>query len=62
MVGVLAPLDHKYVKPLPVGALSVTCPPAQKVVGPEAVTTACGTGLNATTTGAELAVQLPFEV
>ena len=42
---------------MPAGALSVTVPPLQNVVGPEAVIVATGSGLTVTVVGAEVALQ-----
>src|SRR6266550_912004 len=42
----VAPLDHKYV--VPAGAVSVTEPPTQNVVGPPAVIVGVGSGLTVT--------------
>lgn len=44
---------------MPALAVRVTFPPAQNVVGPEAVMLAVGAGLTATFVGADVAVQ-PF--
>lgn len=53
---VVAPFDQRYEKPP--GAESVTFPPAQKVVGPEAVMVGvAGSGLTVTAVGAEVAEQ-----
>lgn len=55
----MAPFDQV----LPVDALevSVTVPPWQKVVGPEAVTVGvAGTGLTVTVLALDVAVQYPF--
>ena len=57
MLCAVEPSDHKYV--YPAGALSVTLPPWQKVVGPDAVTVAGGLALTATTWAAEVLLQ-PF--
>jgi hypothetical protein len=54
---VVAPFDHEY--ELPLDAVSVTEPPAQNVVGPEAVIVAAGSGLTVTFVAADVAVQ-PF--
>jgi hypothetical protein len=55
---VVAPFDHAYVYPM--GAVSVTLPPAQNVVGPPAVTAGVvGFGLTVTDVAALLAAQ-PF--
>ena len=43
---------------MPAGALSVTLPPAQKVVGPDGVMVASGGAFAFTTVGAEVAEQL----
>jgi len=52
-----APFDHKYVEPAL--DVSVTLPPAQKVVAPIAVIVGCaGTGFTVTATF-ELAVVIP---
>lgn len=51
---VVAPVLHRYdVAPV---AVSVTFPPAQKVVGPLGVTTTVGAGSTFTTTGVEVPV------
>jgi hypothetical protein len=42
----------------PAGALSVTLPPWQKVVGPPGVTVVDGAGFTVTAVGADAAVQL----
>jgi hypothetical protein len=57
---VVAPFDHRYVKPA--GAVSVTEPPAQNVVGPEGVIAGvAGAALTVTTVAADVALQpLPF--
>ena len=55
--GVVAPLDHAY--EAPEDAVRVTEPPAQNVVGPEAVIEAVGSGLTVTAVAAEVAEQ-PF--
>ncbi|MEO6486922.1 MAG: hypothetical protein ABIO78_03150 [Thermoanaerobaculia bacterium] len=53
---VIAPFDHEYDEP---GlAVSVTLPPAQKVVGPDAVMLAVGVVVTVTVVGAEVAEQL----
>lgn len=44
---------------MPAGAVSVTLPPSQNVVGPEVVTVAVGGGVTVTVVGADVAVQ-PF--
>ena len=57
---VVAPFDHEYVKPA--GAVSVTEPPLQNVVGPFAVITGfAGVALTVTCVASDVAVQLPFE-
>ena len=54
----VAPVDHAYVKPA--GAVSVTLPPVQKVVGPPAVIAGVeGFGLTVTVVAALVALQ-PF--
>jgi hypothetical protein len=56
---VVAPVDQRYDAPL--DAVSVTLPPAQKVVGPEAVMLAAGFALTVTAVDADVALQpLPF--
>jgi hypothetical protein len=55
--GVVAPFDQRYDAPL--DAVSVTLPPAQKVVGPLAVIVATGAALTVTAVGADVALQ-PF--
>ena len=57
IVCVVAPLLHKY-DPA-VGTVNPTEPPSQIFVGPFAVITAIGTGVNATVETAEVTVQ-PF--
>ena len=52
---VVAPFDQRYDAPL--DAVSVTLPPAQKVVGPPAVMLAVGLALTVTAVGAEAALQ-----
>ena len=60
MLCVVAPVDHKYV--VPALDVSVTLPPAQKVVGPEAVIVgAAGKLLTVTITGSEAGLSHPFE-
>ena len=54
---VVAPFDQRYDPPL--DAVSVTLPPAQKVVGPPAVIVGVGFGLTVTTVAAEVPLQ-PF--
>ena len=55
---VVAPFDHKYDEPAE--AVSVTEPPAQNVVGPEAVIVAIGFSLTVTATGVEVALVQPL--
>jgi len=56
--GVVAPFDHRYVKPE--GAVSVTLPPAQNVVGPLGVIVGVeGFALTVTVVAALVALQ-PF--
>jgi hypothetical protein len=52
---VVAPVDQRYVAPL--DAVSVTLPPAQKVVGPPAVMLAVGFALAVTEVGEDVALQ-----
>jgi hypothetical protein len=53
---VVAPFDHAYV--YPAGAVSVTLPPVQNVVGPPAVIVGVvGFGLTVTVVAAEVAAQ-----
>jgi archaellum component FlaF (FlaF/FlaG flagellin family) len=52
---VVAPVDQRY--EAPPDAVSVTLPPAQKVVGPPAVMPAVGIAFAVTTVGAEVALQ-----
>jgi hypothetical protein len=54
---VVAPVDQRY--ELPLDAVSVTLPPAQKVVGPPAVMLAVGLAFAVTTVGEDVAQQ-PF--
>ena len=55
MLDVVAPFDHKYV--VPALDVSVTEPPAQNVVGPEAVIVgAAGSALTVTTVAADTAL------
>jgi hypothetical protein len=54
---VFAPLDQRY--DAPADAVSVTLPPAQKVVGPSAETAAAGSGDTVTFVAALVALQ-PF--
>jgi hypothetical protein len=55
MACVVAPVDQRYDAPL--DAVSVTLPPAQKVVEPPAVMLAIGFAFTVTTVGVELALQ-----
>lgn len=56
---VVAPFDHRY--EAEAGAVSVTLPPVQNVVGPDAVTTGvAGTGLTVTLWDAEAAQPSAF--
>ena len=55
--GVVAPLDQRYDEPA--DAVSVTLPPAQKVIGPAAVILAVGLAFTVTAVGADVALQ-PF--
>jgi hypothetical protein len=55
--GVVAPFDQRYDAPLE--AVSVTLPPAQKVVGPPAVIVAAGLPLTVTAVGDDVPLQ-PF--
>ena len=48
------PIFHCQVRFVSAGALSVTFPPAQNVVGPDAVIAAEGSGLTVTETGEEV--------
>ena len=57
MLGVAAPVLHRYVAP-PV-AVSVTAPPAQNVLGPSAEIPAVGAGLMSSVVVAEDAAQPP---
>jgi hypothetical protein len=52
---VVAPVDQRYEFPL--DAVSVTLPPAQKVVGPPAVMLAVGFAFAMTTVGADVVLQ-----
>ena len=52
---VVAPLDQRYDEPAL--AVSVTEPPAQNVVGPEAVIDAAGRAFTVTAVGADVALQ-----
>src|SRR6185436_18527608 len=52
---VVAPFDQRY--ELALEAVSVTLPPAQKVVGPPAVIVAVGSAFTVTVVGAEVALQ-----
>src|SRR5688500_18558785 len=54
---VFAPLDQEYVV-MPAGAVSVTLPPAQNVVGPDGVMVVSGGALTVTRVGADVAEQL----
>ena len=54
---VVAPVDQRYDAPLE--AVSMTLPPLQNVVGPEAVMVAAGSGFTVTTAGDDVALQ-PF--
>jgi hypothetical protein len=54
---VVAPVDHAYVSPA--GAVSVTLPPSQNVVGPEAVIVVSGSGRTTTVVADEPLLQ-PF--
>jgi hypothetical protein len=54
---VIAPFDQRYVEPAL--AVSVTDPPLQKVVGPEALIVASGLVLTVTDFAAEVVLQ-PF--
>jgi hypothetical protein len=56
---VVAPVDQRYDAAL--DAVSVTLPPAQNVVGPDAVMLAAGFAFTVTVVDAEVALQpLPF--
>jgi hypothetical protein len=57
MAAVVAPVDQRY--DVPPDAVSVTLPPAQKVVGPDGVIVAVGSGLTVTVCEAGAEVQ-PF--
>ncbi len=57
MACVVAPFDQRY--DAPAEAVSVTLPPAQKVVGPPAVIVAAGLALAVTTVGVDVPLQ-PF--
>ena len=60
MLCVVAPVDHSQVEPAL--EVSVTLPPAQKVVAPEAVIVgAAGRAFTVTTTGSEAGLSHPFE-
>ncbi len=52
----MAPFDHAY-DAAPAGAVSVTLPPAQNVVGPLAVIVAFGVLVTVTMVGAEVLLQ-----
>jgi hypothetical protein len=54
---VVAPVDQRYDEPAL--AVSVTEPPSQNVVGPEALIVASGLGLTVTVVAAEVMLQ-PF--
>ena len=54
---VVAPFDHEYA--LPLDAVSVTEPPVQKVVAPEAVIVGAGSGFTVTAVAGDVALQ-PF--
>jgi hypothetical protein len=56
---VVAPVDQRYDAPL--DAVSVTLPPAQNVVGPDAVIVADGFALTVTAVADDVALQ-PFEL
>ena len=53
---VVAPVFQRYDEK-PAGAVSVTLPPAQNVVGPEGVTVGAGSGLTVTATGVDCVEQ-----
>ena len=55
--GVVAPFDQRYEEPAL--AVSVTEPPTQKVVGPDALIVAAGSGLTVTAVADDVALQ-PF--
>ena len=55
MACVVAPFDQRYDEAA--DAVSVTLPPAQKVVGPEAVIVAVGLVLTVTVVAVEVALQ-----
>lgn len=52
MEGVVSDVDQRY--DMPAGAVSVTLPPEQNVVGPLAVTVATGSGLTVTAVAGEV--------
>ena len=54
---VVAPVDQRYVTPA--GAVRVTLPPWQNVVGPDAVMVVSGSGFTVTFVAAEILLQ-PF--
>jgi hypothetical protein len=54
---VVAPFDQRY--DVPAFAVSVTLPPAQKVVGPAALIEAAGSAFTATFTGCDVVPQSP---
>ena len=59
MLDVVAPFDHKYV--VPALEVSVTEPPAQNVVGPEAVIVGvAGKALTVTTVAADAGLKHPL--
>ena len=61
MLCVVAPVDHKY--PTPELDVSVTLPPEQKVVGPEAVMVGvAGKGFTVTTVAADGTLWHPLEL
>ena len=61
MFRVVAPVDHKYVEAKL--ELSVTLPPAQKVVAPEGVIVGvAGTGLTVTVVGSDAVLRQPNEL
>jgi hypothetical protein len=58
MLDVVAPVDHRYVPPIL--EVSVTLPPAQKVVAPPAVMSGCaGKAFTVTTVAADATLRHP---
>ena len=59
MLGVVAPVDHRYV--VPALDVSVTLPPSQNVIGPPALIVGCAGNAFTVTATCELTVLNPSE-